>query len=149
MRPITGRYALDGPPPAGVSVQASRCECTTSTSTEWPPGGYFSGVEDLEGGAWLRPGTYRLRAYGPIGSSLDYELIAPCDYHAQNCGPGQQCFLGGVCLEEVPDPAPSKADRWHLQAVKRSGEVGEDGFEAIDAQNALCVAVDVRGSCRL
>lgn len=99
----SGRYLLDGPLPAGVSLEAHRCECEWASWTEFPAGGYYSSI-NFEDGTHLRPGTYRVRAYGPIGSTLDYELIAPCDYHAQNCEPGQQCFLGGSCLEQVPDP---------------------------------------------
>jgi hypothetical protein len=102
----SGYYFLDGELPKDVEVTLHTCDCLRDSWTEYPPmSAYMWGNEfHPEYGASLGPGTYRVRAYGPIGSSFEHEILAPCDYAQQNCPTGQQCTPWGRCEDQLEDP---------------------------------------------
>ncbi|HVI03434.1 MAG TPA: hypothetical protein VM869_32285 [Enhygromyxa sp.] len=108
-----GWYRLSGELPEGVTLALGSCECRHDIGwTHYPPGTTPWHNFDLEFGEHLEPGVYRVRAYGPIGSSLHYEILAPCDYGLQNCPAGQQCGLGRSCEDEVEDPGADGEPCW-------------------------------------
>ncbi|HLT37163.1 MAG TPA: hypothetical protein VK034_12795, partial [Enhygromyxa sp.] len=112
-----GTYHLGGLLPDGFALTISTCECRPlSFVTQLPPNDSFlwsdHGGFHPDYGATLAPGAYRLRAYGPIGSSLDFEIFTPCNFVLQNCPNGQQCTPKGRCKDEVEDPGQHGDSCW-------------------------------------
>jgi hypothetical protein len=109
-----GIYYPDGELPEGVKLTISSCECEHGSWTNYPPDYVFGvGEQSFAERQRLYAGSvYRLRASGPIGSSLDLELIGPCDYALQNCPAGQQCAPGGYCVDAVEDPGEHGDSCW-------------------------------------
>jgi hypothetical protein len=109
-----GYWLIEGELPEGVELTIGSCECEPEVWTQPPPDGSFfwNEVFDPEDPKGLFPAVYRLRAHGPIGTSVHVGLIPPCDFAQQNCPAGKQCTSGGLCEDEVEDPGQHGDPCW-------------------------------------
>lgn len=100
-----GTWTLVDELPEGATLTIAECGCV---GEPWSAFGASSNQDEPwneAGGNWLNAGRHRLRVYSPIGTQLDIQLQARCDFAAQDCGVGQQCTHYGDCIEEADDPA--------------------------------------------
>jgi hypothetical protein len=100
----TGVYRLQDELPEGTELRIEPCVCQHGEGTQWSSAS--GAVLDHDSTSWasLRPGTYRVRWYGPPGATLDLEIEAPCDFGAQNCPDELVCAPEGVCVVPPVDP---------------------------------------------
>jgi hypothetical protein len=91
--------------PPNSELRIEPCGCQQGEGTTWSSATEFvlsdwTHYFEVE----LAPGRYRVRWSAPSGTTLDLDLVEPCDLVAQDCPDGFVCNISNVCIPPPVNP---------------------------------------------
>jgi hypothetical protein len=97
-------FAARGTLPPNTELRIEPCACQQGEGTTWSSTSEFVISDWYYFEVELAPGSYRVRWSGPSGTTLDLDLVQPCNLVAQDCPDEFVCNIAHECVQPPSNP---------------------------------------------